>query len=40
MKKLIALSVLAGVILSSCSQQTNCPAYGTTRADTPKVKRG
>lgn len=39
MKKLIAVGVLAGFILSSCSQQTNCPAYGTTRADAPKVKR-
>ena len=39
MKKIIAMSVLAGMILSSCSQQANCPAYGTTRADAPKVKR-
>jgi hypothetical protein len=39
MKKIIALSVLASLLLSACSQQTNCPAYGTTRADAPKVKR-
>lgn len=39
MKKIIAMSVLVGMILSSCSQQANCPAYGTTRADAPKVKR-
>ncbi|WP_395768199.1 hypothetical protein [Aquirufa sp.] len=39
MKKLIAVGVLAGMILGSCSQQNNCPAYGTTRADAPKVKR-
>jgi outer membrane lipoprotein-sorting protein len=39
MKKIIAMGILAGMFLSACSQQTNCPAYGTTRADAPKVKR-
>ena len=40
MKKFIAIAILAALFLSSCAQTTNCPAYGTTRLDTPKVKRG
>lgn len=40
MKKIAAFVLLAAMLMSSCAQSNNCPAYGTTRLDTPKVKRG
>ncbi|MHA8050906.1 hypothetical protein V7S79_07300 [Aquirufa sp. ROCK-SH2] len=39
MKKLIAIALLTAFVVSSCSQSTNCPAYGTTRANVEKVRR-
>ena len=40
MKKNAALVILAALFMSSCAESYNCPAYGTTRLDIPKVKRG
>ncbi|MDF0694512.1 hypothetical protein [Aquirufa ecclesiirivi] len=40
MKKILAIVLFATFVCGACSQNTNCPAYGTTRADAPKVKRG
>jgi hypothetical protein len=40
MKKIAAITLLAALFMSSCAQSNNCPAYGTTRLETPKVKRG
>jgi PBP1b-binding outer membrane lipoprotein LpoB len=40
MKKIAAIALRAALFMSSCAQSNNCPAYGTTRLDTPKVKRG
>jgi hypothetical protein len=39
MKKLIALTVFAGLLLSACAQPSYCPAYGTTKVEAVKIKR-
>jgi len=39
MKKLLAFSVLAGLLISSCAQPSYCPAYGTTKVEAVKIKR-
>ncbi|MHA8066099.1 hypothetical protein V7S76_05360 [Aquirufa sp. ROCK2-A2] len=39
MKKIAAFMLLTALAVSSCSKSSNCPAYGTTRANVEKVKR-
>jgi hypothetical protein len=39
MKKIAALILLIGFAVGSCTKSSNCPAYGTTRANVEKVKR-
>jgi len=39
MKKLLLLSLLAGLSLASCARKNNCPAYSNTKVDVPSNPR-